>query len=87
MEWQPIETAPKDGTLVLVFVPAEYPEADDPAMVTAVYFGQKWGWETTIKNDNGDPYPVEGKPTYWQPLPDPPRAHAPTPPDTPVKDA
>lgn len=73
-EWKPIDTAPKDGTPVLVVLPAYRPEIDDRMMLTAVYFGQKWGWETTVKNDNGDPIPVEDKPTHWMPLPEPPAA-------------
>lgn len=65
-EWQPIETAPKDGTKILV----------------CITYGLDGGWETIqwvdwqkgpfvwpIYQDRIDiPFP----PTHWQPLPEPP---------------
>lgn len=77
-EWQPIETAPRDGTPVLVFIPAPYPEHDDPKMATAVYFGRKWGWEVWCLPAEWDGQVVDKSlvdaPTHWMPLPAPPEA-------------
>lgn len=59
-DWQPIATAPKDGTRVLLWWPhwREYP-------VTGRYFHGEWD---CIHKCEGDDVP----PTHWMPLPDPP---------------
>lgn len=69
-EWKPIETAPKDGTEILV----RGPQRDG-----GVYHDvQAWpdGW-------TGMPWPVAlmdyaaGEPTHWMPLPEPPGTPSP----------
>ena len=66
--WQPIETAPKDGTLVLTCVEGVYYRP-----ITGVWSSYhpnqagKTCWRTS---------PVGGDkiaPTHWMPLPDPPK--------------
>ncbi len=64
--WMPIETAPKDGTRILVYV-------CDSGRVTEAWFCEDTGlWP------HDDPYSEEyepcnvGLPTHWQPLPPPP---------------
>lgn len=59
-EWQPIETAPKDGTRVLLWRRAI---RDQPAPIMADGFWCEtcWVW----------PY-ILSEPTHWQPLPAPP---------------
>ena len=52
-EWQPIETAPKDGTRVLVVEDGEYHVA-----------WWRQGWTRA-----GDDYDIAMEPTHWQPLP------------------
>lgn len=78
--WQPIDTAPKDGTVVLVWWPiGDYPSGNHE-FASFVDFGGKVpegtfdgkpyrnGW----CNDRDGAYlPVE--PTHWMPLPEPPR--------------
>lgn len=58
--WRPIETAPKDGTWVLCFVPDNCPEYENTLVLR--YVIGSWG------------RPGIGgyRPTYWQPLPNPP---------------
>lgn len=69
--WQPIETAPMDGTLVLVFIPNLHED-----MHTA-RFGRQWmrpwkgkGWLWKDENLNYNGF----APTHWMPLPSPPNS-------------
>jgi hypothetical protein len=58
-QWQPIETAPKDGTVVLACEIDYYPES----VASANFESGSWWWH------------MEGSratPTHWQPLPPPP---------------
>ena len=59
MEWQPIETAPKDGTRVLVHEPGMEPEI-------AHWSGGVW-WI-----GQSDDFQFPGGITHWMPLPEPP---------------
>jgi hypothetical protein len=59
--WQPIETAPKDGTFVLVYwrdPPQDYPP-------DVLLYSSESGWV----DDYGSKYM---EPTHWQPLPEEP---------------
>jgi len=57
-EWQPIETAPRDGTHILVA------DIDDPAITTVVAWAHgQWKFCTD-----------HGRISHWMPLPDPPAA-------------
>jgi hypothetical protein len=77
--WQDIETAPKDGTVVMVWWPiGDYPSGNHEFASYVDFGGEipegtfdgkpyRNGWT----NDHGGDYlPVE--PTHWMPLPDPP---------------
>ena len=63
MKWQPIETAPKDGTAILVYTCNEgfYVVSYDDI------FSAPW----RVRNDEGL---NEDQPTHWMPLPEPPNA-------------
>ena len=67
-DWQPIETAPKDGTEVLLWTD-EYPR-----VVSASYreFGEWEGW--TFTDEALADIQPEGprEPSHWMPLPPPP---------------
>jgi hypothetical protein len=63
MEWQPIETAPKDGTAVLLWLSGDAAFFD--WMVVGSYDGDDAGW-----NDGITMFRLE--PTHWMPLPRPP---------------
>lgn len=83
-EWQPIETAPKDGTLIFLLVAQDESEGSDHPTENALVF-------RTIGMNNFDhdgedvwrfagwcwahDHWVEGSgtPINWQPLPDPPK--------------
>jgi hypothetical protein len=81
MDWQPIETAPTDGTWVLLYAPPEKWERRTGQMYVAT-------WEATGYNSepqwaygaNGYEHSfrhgVYGA-THWMPLPAPPSPHLP----------
>lgn len=65
MTWRPIETAPKDGTLVLL----HDPRAAKRRVKTGSWLPPEAGWAVYGFKD------VHGcffEPTHWQPLPAPP---------------
>ena len=80
MEWQPIDTAPKDGTAVLItnagvgmlvrigcFVPVQLRKRDEPTDAS-------W-W--AVNDELIDEYSRPGmRPAYWMPLPEAPKSEA-----------
>jgi len=78
-EWQPIETAPKDGTMVSLYgicageINGIAPEPTGPHTGAwcggkSDYAGDDW-WSL----DEGECYAIWCKPTHWMPLPEPPK--------------
>ena len=59
-QWQPIETAPKDGTDILVYHP-EHRE-----QFVCYFLGGLWHYSLDTA--------LGSNPTHWQPLPTPPPA-------------
>ena len=57
-EWKPIETAPKDGTRVLVLHEEGF---------AVVAFKRRTAWRVTWRFEK-----LHGRPTHWMPIPDPP---------------
>lgn len=75
-EWQPIETAPKDGTLILVYEPVrQYAEAGI-YMVSwdreYPYQPKTWCIVYSEQDEQGGCATVDWA-TYWMPLPEPPK--------------
>jgi hypothetical protein len=65
LEWQPIKTAPKDGTIILGF---------DSGVVCQMFW--QWGdWNLTGVCWFDDS--ILAHPTYWMPLPAPPKTEEP----------
>lgn len=65
MEWQPIETAPRDGTRIFVYCP----KLNEPKETIVAY-----SMEDTIfpwREDDGALLQRD-QPTHWMPLPNPP---------------
>lgn len=67
-DWQDISTAPKDGTHVLIFLPAD--SAGGAEQLLAVW--TQSGWES------GDCLLHHDAPTHWHPIPAPPGTDRPT---------
>lgn len=68
-EWQPIETAPRDGTRVLVWVP-KYAEHFVAALMTCPDDGdQQW---IVARFHEPKISVIAPSPTHWMPLPEPP---------------
>lgn len=64
-DWQPIETAPTDGTMVLVYAPATDPAKwaiDLPEAICTAVYHEDAGWCICTVRDV----------THWRPLPNPP---------------
>ena len=65
--WQPIETAPKDGTVVLIFQ-QDRSNFGGRGIAAGRFMEPPWdGWWGTC----GDSI-ICMRPTHWQPLPEPP---------------
>jgi hypothetical protein len=87
MEWRPIETAPKDGTKILVFVPIvgdarfghiyaviwddEFEVVNAMAKSHAKMYRGAWT-DFAVESFGYEKY-AEYKPTHWLPLPEPPQ--------------
>ncbi|MGH6848470.1 MAG: DUF551 domain-containing protein [Methylocella sp.] len=63
-KWRTIETAPMDGTSILVFSPVDYAVLEASPQI-GVWIG-RWvtAWDHTVIT----------APTHWMPIPEPPSA-------------
>lgn len=64
-QWQPIETAPKNGRIILVAFPILSGAAKGQMVVGESQWCDGGYWE-------GFHRPDKEQPTHWMPLPDPP---------------
>jgi hypothetical protein len=80
VRWQPIETAPRDGRDVLIFIPAVVLERGlvlHHSCVTAAFCtdaedpNARWSLSWVSGYDWEGPLD-DRQPTHWMPLPDPP---------------
>src|SRR5437762_1330141 len=78
-EWQPIETAPKDGTIIrLTWMDNDHPQEIWPMqwahiMRNGLFPGKVGMWTTpdgSLTWNDSDP---NGAPTHWMPLSNPPK--------------
>lgn len=82
-EWQPIETAPKDGTEIIGCFSDNYGYQDEPTVFgpwTIRWKGNMWvsSWDgygvIEYMGDFGTDYKTpDVQPTHWLPLPEPPK--------------
>lgn len=66
-EWQPIETAPKDGSDLLLFVRTRHGRRET-AVLPGFWMGPFW---VTFNHDGAISNSAD--PTHWMPLPEPPK--------------
>lgn len=70
--WQPIETAPKDGTTILCYFPLEG-LGKSWCRVVPVFFDEHIGFKGwTFASRAASGFSRGFEPTHWQPLPEPP---------------
>lgn len=74
--WQPIETAPKDGRLGLVYRPLAANTRDEPIAIKSLIGGDRFCWPHTVPKGSAPTNPTDGAchVTHWMPLPPPPSA-------------
>ena len=66
--WRTIDSAPKDGTAVLLYGQRE---GETPFVGVFAYAG--WGEKEWVENTTGlEACRAPHEPTHWMPLPDPP---------------
>lgn len=66
-EWQPIETAPKDLSSVLVYIPGYVLGQENE--IASVYWNVRFKCWCAVAVEME---PIYGEPTHWMPLPPPP---------------
>lgn len=77
MEWKPIETAPKDGTIILISRPNREAMAaywsQCPRAFAGTFSDANYPW-VFLDETNGTNAMMDGAhgPTHWMPLPAPP---------------
>lgn len=69
MKWRPIETAPKDGGALLVWV-------NGWPVTAAQYCEDGYGWDEDQPGWYDPFFDVWINPTHWMPLPEPPKGGA-----------
>jgi hypothetical protein len=84
MTWQLIETAPKDGTHVLLYIPniesaqvhiGWFVEEETKCYGKVVHKTSEWRWKDGFMSGLFSEVSglfSEGAPTHWMPLPEPP---------------
>jgi len=70
MNWQPIETAPKDETWVLLFF-GDGPWPPEANGIDIGFWSEEYG-DWFDSEAAGNSLTEHSKPTHWQPLPSPP---------------
>lgn len=68
--WRPIETAPKDGTVVLLLCKYEWASDVHRNGICVGFFGPANRWDMAITGNYLQSLEID--PTHWMPLPTPP---------------
>lgn len=75
MEWLPINTAPADGQLALIYRPLAHKSGDQPVTVKRLIGGNHHCWKGTVPEGQKPYNPTDGSchVTHWMPIPEPPK--------------
>lgn len=73
-DWQPIGTAPKDGTRILAWANRLGWERDGYSCVTVEWHGHRWAVMGARDNKEWPDTKDECSPSHWMPLPSAPPA-------------
>lgn len=74
-EWLPIETAPRDGRLAIVYRPLAANSGDQPVAIKRLAKGNHFCWDTTVPEGSNPFNPTSDGSchvTHWMPIPEPP---------------
>lgn len=73
MAWQPIETAPNDGTCVILWLNGH--NGIDHMMWPCMFFHDEWCWQVSDNCHLDYDYQIieDCEITHWMPLPAPPQ--------------
>lgn len=72
-DWQPIETAPKDGSNILIIAATAY----SPQARVGWWAGDGWAFYSRPSKHSGGGVTRMIEVSHWRPLPDPPASPAP----------
>lgn len=76
MTWQPIETAPRDGTEILLTNINHHGELKDSSQQVAAWWGDGSAGHWVVYCSMVQDPDLYFEPSHWQPLPDPPGSEA-----------
>ena len=68
-DWQPIETAPRDGTAVLGYIPSKRGAYLARQDVVPIHWS---GWGGGVWDNSTSGHHIVEEVTHWMPLPEPP---------------
>ena len=74
MSWKPIDTAPKDGTKILLCRPTIRPDSFGVFCQVAAWWEGENNWIVYMSQPLEKP--VHFEPTHWMPLPAPPEVQS-----------
>lgn len=76
-DWQPIETAPKDGTRILIHSGERCSNCPDGTLGISVAYWHDDAWSTGRNAYSGADLYARHQPTHWMPAPIPPTEEIP----------
>ena len=73
MEWQPIKTAPRDETAILLYCPFDWSSPEHSLQAVAYFDERTQSFLYTLPGNYIQGIDSSCEPTHWMPLPLPPK--------------